>query len=130
VGNNSILFSMLNNPPSWKLPAAVTANRIRQTREYIEAVLAPLNQAEMERPDAALIRDEFANAARMLRHACDRALALWRGGPATARVRRALAADLRVILGEHRRLWMARNREGGLQDSVRSLEQRLAEYRA
>jgi hexosaminidase len=130
VSNSSILFPMLNSPPSWKLPAAVTANRIRQTREYIEAVLTPLNQARMERPDGALIRDEFDNAARMLRHACDRALALWRGGPATARVRRALAADLRVILGEHRRLWMARNREGGLQDSVRSLEQRLAEYRA
>ena len=42
--------------------------------------------------------------------------------------KRRLAGDLRVILGEYRRLWMARNREGGLQDSARRLETRLAEY--
>jgi hypothetical protein len=35
---------------------------------------------------------------------------------------------MRDILGEHRRLWGARNREGGLQDSTRVLEQRLTEY--
>jgi hexosaminidase len=126
--NNSVLFQMLNNGPSWTLPKPVTAKRLAQTREFIEAVMAPLPRARMDRPDAAIVRDEFTNAARMLLHACERSSALWRGGPAGGKARRTLATEMRVVLGEHRRLWMARNREGGLQDSVRGLEARLKEY--
>jgi hexosaminidase len=39
-----------------------------------------------------------------------------------------LASQMRTILGEHRRLWSARNRVGGLQDSESVFEQRLQEY--
>jgi hypothetical protein len=35
---------------------------------------------------------------------------------------------MRTILGEHRRLWSARNRVGGLQDSESVFEERLQEY--
>jgi len=35
---------------------------------------------------------------------------------------------MRTILGEHRRLWSARNRVGGLQDSESVFEERLLEY--
>jgi hypothetical protein len=35
---------------------------------------------------------------------------------------------MNIILGEHRRLWTARNRVGGLQDSERAFEERLREY--
>jgi hypothetical protein len=35
---------------------------------------------------------------------------------------------MRTILGEHSRVWTARNRVGGLQDSTRVLEERLREY--
>jgi len=55
----------------------------------------------------------------MLRHACDRGL---NAPPA------ALAGQMREIVSEHRRLWLARNRPGGLSDSVRVLEQRRQEY--
>jgi hypothetical protein len=33
------------------------------------------------------------------------------------------------IIAEHRRLWRARNRPGGLGDSCRVLQQRLAKYK-
>ena len=39
-----------------------------------------------------------------------------------------MAAEMNIILGEHRRLWTARNRVGGLQDSERVFEERLREY--
>jgi len=126
--NGSILFDILQNGPDWKLPPRATAARLQTTREYVAAVLAPLSHARMARPDAALIQDEFRNAGRMLAHACNRALMLWRGGPAGRSARLALAEEMRIVLGEHRRLWMARNRVGGLQDSVRNLELRLQEY--
>jgi len=55
--------------------------------------------------------------------------AIREGRQAVAAVQRGLAEDLAVILDEHRRLWRARNREGGLADSARVFEQRLDAYR-
>ena len=46
----------------------------------------------------------------------------------SAEKRDELASGMRTILGEHRRLWSARNRVGGLQDSERVFEERLREY--
>jgi hypothetical protein len=43
-------------------------------------------------------------------------------------IQEELAAEMNIILGEHRRLWTARNRVGGLQDSERAFEERLREY--
>ncbi len=83
------------------------------TREYIQSVVAPLGNARMQRADAALIQAEFSNAARMLTWACDRGLGVRR--------------DAQEILTEHRRLWLARNRPGGLADSTHVLERRLRE---
>ena len=82
----------------------------------------------MDREDAALTRDEFANAARMMLHACNRGTAMLEGTLDSAEKREELATDMRTIIGEHRCLWSARSREGGLQDSARVLEERLKEY--
>ena len=125
-GNSTVLFQVLQRGVDMTLPKGVTPRTLAATRAFVEQVLAPLEQARMGGADADLIRAEFANAGRMLRHACDRAAWLAKAKPAGSR--RALAGDMRLILGEHRRLWMARNREGGLQDSTRALESRLAEY--
>jgi hypothetical protein len=76
---------------------------LAETREYIQSVIAPVGKARMQRADARLIQAEFVNAARLLLWACDR------GG------------DASVILAEHRRLWLARSRPGGLPDSLTCL---------
>jgi len=77
------------------------------------------------RKGAAYSRGYQANndldiAAAMLRHACHRGT----GG----RAKEEMAADLRRIIGQHRELWLRRNRVGGLADSSRRLEARLEEY--
>jgi hypothetical protein len=41
-----------------------------------------------------------------------------------------MAQDLREIIEEHKRLWLARNRPGGLSDSVLRLSDRAADYDA
>ena len=102
--NSSALFRLIYREEPEGFP------NLPETREYIDAVMARLPAARMQRADADLIRDEFANAGRMLRYACDRGL----GKP----------AGMREIIGEHRRLWLARNRPGGLADSLRVLEAR------
>ena len=43
--------------------------------------------------------------------------------------RQQLAAELEPIIDAHRRLWLARNRPGGLPDSVAWLEHLLECYR-
>ena len=77
--------------------------------------------------DASLVVDEFRNTARMLLHGCERGL-LRRGAEANEDTRRRLSADLNLIISEHRRLWLARNRPGGLKESEERLAQRLKEY--
>ncbi|GIV21482.1 MAG: hypothetical protein KatS3mg023_3233 [Armatimonadota bacterium] len=128
VGNASALFHFVHSPLTQPLPESITQETIHATMEYIRAVTEPLALARMDRTDASLMVDEFANAARMLLHGCRRALAVRSGIIDEDSERRALATEMREILGEHRRLWMARNREGGLQDSTRVLEQHLKEY--
>ena len=82
----------------------------------------------MRRPDAALVTQEFELAARMLRHACRRAELMAAGEGATPEQRRLLDGDLREIIREYERLWLARNRHGGLRDSVARLEAARALY--
>jgi hexosaminidase len=92
----------------------------------IDRAAAPIAQARMARPDADLIRREFAVTARMLRHACQRAaLALH---AADAGAAGTLDQDMQQIIAEYQQLWLARNRPGGLSDSVARLEQARADY--
>jgi hexosaminidase len=91
----------------------------------IDVAVARLDEARMDRPDARLIRDEIRNAVTMLRHGCRRGRRMQGTESMTTS---QLADDLRAIIAEHRRLWLARNRPGGLNDSARRLEARLAEY--
>ncbi len=66
----------------------------------------------MQRADAALIQAEIRNGARLLQYGCDRFL---------GRDPAELDVERETIIGEHRRLWLARNRPGGLADSVAKL---------
>ena len=112
-GNATSLFHLIRQEKT-EIPPGLA-----ETRAFVETELAALGNARMQRSDAALVRDEFANAGRLLRHACERGL----GAPAAM-----LAGQMREIVSEHRRLWLARNRPGGLPDSVRAFEERLKEY--
>ncbi len=89
-----------------------------------ESVLA---EARPECAESARLLAEFRQMAAMMRHACRQGSArlaspdgcLVSADPAT---RRALAAELESLIAEQRRLWLARNREGGLAESLRPLE--------
>ena len=126
--NSTVLFHLLTQAPDLPVPDDVTVESLKQASEHIRSITAPLESARMDREDAEITRDEFANAVRMLLHACNRGTAMLEGTLDSAEKREELATEMRTILGEHRRLWTARNRIGGLQDSERFLEERLKEY--
>jgi len=123
VGNSTVLFHILVlMGADLKALEGVSRAELEAKLAAIDKALAPLERARMPRPDAALILDEFRNAAAMMRLACRYGIACLESGSPLCP---GLAPELRRIRGEHRRLWLARNRPGGLQDSVRRLEGKL-----
>ena len=138
LGNQSILFYILQNPdcPIHSGPYAnLIVERLKRTRDYIEDVVQPLASARMDRPDAGQVADEVSNAAGLLRHACSLAIARLQAPDGKIAgippdVRKELAVDLAKIISEHKRLWLLRNREGGLVDSAARMERLLELYQS
>jgi hexosaminidase len=126
--NSTVLFHLLTQAPDLPVSDGVTVESLGETGEEISSVIEPLEAARMDREDAGITRDEFANAARMMLYACERGTAMLEGTIDSAEKRDDLASQICTILGEHRRLWSARNRVGGLQDSESVFELRLQEY--
>jgi hexosaminidase len=126
--NGISLFYLLSQAHGFTAPPELGEKEFRAAQEHVQSTVRTLGQARMQRADAALIQAEFANAARMLNHASKLGIAQCKGTLSSQSVRHELADEMRIILGEHRQLWTARNRPGGLQDSVQALERRLNEY--
>ena len=136
--NSSVLTLILQRPQApiaEGRQAGLTVEGLRCAEAYIERVIAALPQARMARADAAQISDEFAHAAALLRHACCLGIARLQAdsdaiSAIPAATRTALAEELEGLIADYRRLWLARNRPGGLDDSAGRLEKLLALYRA
>jgi hexosaminidase len=128
--NGSPLFAILQNSLEWagenQQLRAIPYARLLQVGEHSSI---RLEQASMDRPDAGLVRREFALALKMLKHACQRgSLALNPGGPDAGGLKARLKADLDEIMTEYRAVWLARNRPGGLTDSMARFSQAQNDY--
>ena len=136
VGNSSILFWLLTLPDA--LPerrqgkGALTQAALEQTGTYIDQAMAKLAQAQMDRPDAALIHDEYQWLGDILRFAVRLGMARAETGldqpvsaiaPAT---RRVLAEEMRPLLDRHAQLWLQRSRPGGLEDGLARFQRTLS----
>jgi len=103
----------------------------------VEAGLADatsrLGRARPGRSDGALVVEELTTGAALVTLMCGDARARLEADGWLASVpdgrRQQLAAELEPIIDAHRRLWLARNRPGGLPDSVAWLEHLLECYR-
>lgn len=125
--NNSILFLILQAPAAEVANlAGLTSAGLQQISASIDAVLAPLDTARSNRPDAALIVREIRWAAAMLQHACARGVWALSGQPDAARA--TLLQQIDHLLSEHSSIWLARNRPGGLSDSQAQLRRVRQEY--
>jgi len=100
--------------------------------ETIVGAMEGLGRARSERSDAALIVDELTTSASLLRilvaDARARLTVDGRIESVPKKVRGQLAHGIDEILVRHRELWQARNRPGGLVDSVTRLERLRAAY--
>jgi hypothetical protein len=118
----------------WRLKG-LTAEGLEKTIAHIDATMARLPENKMKTLQTDLIEEELELAAAMLRHACRLGIGRLEYGSCSiadlpATVRKALAADLKPIIVEHRRLWVVRNRIGGLDESAGRLETLYRSYNA
>jgi len=131
--NSSPLFTILARSSLWGGASenleAVTPERLKETLSYVDRVVSRLSDARMDRADAALVIDEFRWAADTLRFACRLGIEQIGAGGQISRIperlRIELASELRSLTDRHRKIWLSRNRPGGLDDSAERLERTL-----
>jgi hypothetical protein len=136
VKNASVLALLLlfpERPLGEGRLAGLTVEGLERAEARLTEVASRLGASRCGRDDAALLNAEFAMASDLMRHACRFGIARLTApsgdvasipGPSRA----ALATDLTRIVAEYRRVWLQRNRVGGLNDSVGRLERLLRMY--
>lgn len=113
IANASALFRLLSQKSITNLQEAIPAERMQRTRARLDELLDELAGATSEREDAALLREEWSVAGGLARFALERGLNTPGRG-----------ARLQEVLARYRQQWLARNRPGGLADSLSVLERR------
>jgi len=128
--NAGALFTELSrsiaDPPGSGLGSLDEWQRVRNG-------LAALRERFEALPDGAgsrLVRDEVDHTLSVAEHAADKAIVcrVEPARPARGAALIRLAADMGAIIEDHRSLWLARNREGGLNESTAHYERVLEDY--
>lgn len=133
--NSAVMFRALVTPletvkaTPWQnketgQPAVIDPNKVRDAMAEVERLTARLDHA---RPADPLIVPEYRLAIALWLHGCKRLLMLREDGTDT---RKAMAEELKPLMEDYCRRWLARNRPGGLDDSLVRLQRLLAEYAA
>jgi hypothetical protein len=121
-GNSTELFHILSKPMSRPLLAGVTA-------ETLETVLLRLQVLEVSlAAQKTLIAQEIIHTFKILRAACHRGIALLDGSIHEPATRKQLVAELDTVITSLAQVWILRNREGGLKDSLARFAPIQAEY--
>ena len=99
---------------------------ITETMQRALAVLDENLQRIAHAQASNIVKDEFTQVANLMRHACQRGLFLNGDTGVTAT---DLLNDLENLIPQQRLNWLARNRPGGLKDSIKRFEPVLRQYR-
>jgi hypothetical protein len=129
IPNHSILAMHLYFPQirvGRGITRGITAEELDAVAHVLADARAAVDRARPRRPDAALLTDELHWTIDVMELLADDARARIAGDGTLASVaehrRREYATRLDGLIDRHRALWLARNRPGGLVDSVAWLE--------
>jgi hypothetical protein len=104
----------------------VTIDELATAERALDGALVQIARATPQRADGALVLDELRAASALVGLLCRDGIARLRGDGTLASIpgpaRRELANELGPLINTHRQLWLARNRPGGLADSVSWLQ--------
>jgi hypothetical protein len=121
----SLFWALIDDPARRNRYADVTIDEYRAAEARIDNAARGVPAIRMNRSDVDLILAELRNGVQMLRYACARGIFLKDASTSSSGRLRTWMQD---ILSEHRRLWLARNRPGGLADSAARLERIINSY--
>ena len=111
----------------------LTIDDLLGVEQTLSDAVERLGRARPQRADGALVLDELRAGAALVALMCRDARARLEGDGWLASVpdarRQELAADLEPLIESHGELWLARNRPGGLDDSLAWLEHLRECYR-
>lgn len=135
IRNQTSFFALLHwhdEAPAQGRTQGLHAEGLRASLAVLDTLVARSHSFASRRPDADLMGDEFRLAAGLMSHACKLSLARMQAGLDIEALapdqREQLATELAALLQEYRRIWLARNRPGGLDDSLKVLNTLLARY--
>ncbi len=122
--------------PQWPVgrgpTRGLTTPEIEAVEDSLESANGMLASCRPRRADGELVKDELRVASEWLGLACRDAKERLRGdgtlGSVPQAARDALSAQCDELASEHRRLWLTRNRPGGLDDSTAWLDHLTASY--
>jgi len=111
----------------------LSKEKLEETIRYVDQVMAPLEKSSMQISDAKHIKEELVCAANLLRHSCRLGIARIEApekkiANIPAAQRAELTKELDALIVESKRLWLVRNRPGGLKDSIAHLERLRESY--
>ena len=114
------------------LTKGLTAEELDALEDRLEEARRSVDHARSSRPDAALLIDETRFSIDLVELLVDDAQARLHGdgrlGAVPDDARDELARRLGVLTDRYRELWLSRNRPGGLDDSVRWLDNLRSAY--
>ena len=110
----------------------LAVDELHRVAEQLDAVEARIARSRPPSDDGVLVRDELRNAIALVRVLVHDGIARLGGNGSLESIppeqQRAFAGELRPVIAEHRRLWQARNRPGGLDNSCAWLQTLLRCY--
>ena len=127
------VFHLLLRRHAWKMKGnyqtkEITLSNLQATEREINAALEILNQGEPQCADRQIVMDELHQAANLALHSLHLGMARMQvKGYQTKDIpyekRKKLAHELQKLIDNHKKLWIIRNRPGGLDDSAQRMQE-------
>jgi hexosaminidase len=125
--NSSPLFWLLQERAKALLRFDFTnLNPVRESLHRLQSCLELINRVQFQREDAGMLQKELRLTVKMMVQACLRALSIYQAkdhsDPST------ILYEIKGLMMEFQQTWLARNRVGGLTDSLNRFDVLLEEY--
>ncbi|MHA2243829.1 MAG: beta-N-acetylhexosaminidase [Candidatus Hodarchaeales archaeon] len=137
--NNSSLFLILifsDNEYSQLVLENITIEELQNALTFIDSTIKSLDVVNMAREDAELVKKEFQWAADILKFSCNMGIARLEVGSKEPlnkikeETRNTLCRSLERLIEIQNKIWLERNRVGGLSDSIDRLKKLLQKLTA
>lgn len=129
--NRTVLFGVMEKKlDEVRTIPGLTVAGLRKAQARITSIQRASKRIKCKSAESKAAMAELKLTLRVLAHACRRGISALnqKRKSLSGKLTAELAKDMREIIAEHRRLWLVRNRPGGLQSSLGYYQDLLNEY--